>query len=210
MRDWVIAFLGNPGSRYTETRHNLGWWVSDQVAARAKAAFRPGLGDYLFAECRVAGRRTHLLKPTSYMNASGLALDQYAQWAGLSPDELIVVTDDIALPLGEIRIRSRGSSGGHNGLASVIEHLGSEEFARVRCGIGPVPAGIDAADFVLDDFTSEELIPARQMAEKAAIAIEMILARGVSAAANTYNRKPPATEADPTGPPDAQGPGEGK
>jgi len=204
MRDWVIVFLGNPGDRYAGTRHNLGWWVGDGIAAKAKAKFRPGPGDYLLAECRVAGRKTHLLKPTTYMNGSGLALDQYARWAGLTPGELIAVADDIALPLGEIRIRARGSSGGHNGLASIIEQLGSDEFTRVRCGVGPVPPGIDAAEFVLDDFTQDELLPARQMADRAMLAVEMILARGVSAAANTYNRKPPATEAESPDPPDAQ------
>ncbi|MEW5876345.1 MAG: aminoacyl-tRNA hydrolase [Candidatus Zixiibacteriota bacterium] len=204
MRDWVIAFLGNPGDRYAATRHNLGWWVADGIAAKAKAKFRPGLGDYLLAECRVAGRKAHLLKPTTYMNGSGLALDQYARWAGLVPGELIAVADDIALPLGEVRIRARGSSGGHNGLASIIEHLGSDEFTRVRCGVGPVPPGVDAAEFVLDDFTQDELLPARQMADRAMLAVEMILARGVSAAANTYNRKPPATEAESPSPPDAQ------
>jgi PTH1 family peptidyl-tRNA hydrolase len=210
MRDWVITFLGNPGDRYAGTRHNLGWRVADGMATKAKSAFHAGVGDYLIAECRVGGRRVHLLKPTTCMNASGQALDQYARWTGLAPEELIVVADDIALPLGEIRIRARGSSGGHNGLASIIEHIGSEEFTRVRCGVGPLPPGADAADFVLDDFTQDELLSARQMVAKAIVAVEMILARGVSAAANTYNRKPPATEADSSNPPDAQRPGEGR
>lgn len=210
MRDWVITFLGNPGDRYKSTRHNLGWWVADELATKAKSKFKPGPGDYDIAEGRVAGRRVHLLKPTTYMNNSGQSLDQYARWAGLLPEELIVLADDIALPLGEIRVRSKGSSGGHNGIASIIEHIGSDDFTRVRCGVGPVPSGVDAADFVLDDFTPDQLLPARQMAERAALAVELILARGVTAAANTYNRKPPATEADSPNPTDAQRPGEGR
>jgi PTH1 family peptidyl-tRNA hydrolase len=188
----VIVLLGNPGDRYAATRHNIGWWVGDLLAERRRLKFKPGPGDYYIAEGRVGGRKARLLKATTYMNESGRALAQYADRYNLFPQDLIVVADDIDIPLGLIRIRAKGSSGGHNGLASVIEHVGSEEIARCRCGVGPVPPGIDPAEFVLDPFESGELITARQMAAIAADAVETMVARGVSVAANTFNRKPPA------------------
>lgn len=188
----LIVLLGNPGDRYSATRHNIGWWVGDVLVERRRLKFKPGPGDYDIAEGRIGGRRASLLKATTYMNESGRAVAQYADRFGLFPQDLIVVADDIDLPLGQIRIRARGSSGGHNGLASVIEYVGSEEIARCRCGVGPVPAGGDAAEFVLDPFGAGELIMARQMAACAADAVETMVARGVSVAANTFNRKPPA------------------
>jgi PTH1 family peptidyl-tRNA hydrolase len=190
----LIVLLGNPGDRYAMTRHNIGWWVGDVLAERRRLTFKPGAGDYDLAEGRVGGRPAQMLKATTYMNESGRAVAQYASHVPLSPAELIVVTDDIDLPLGLLRIRARGSSGGHNGLASVIEHVGSEDIARCRCGVGPVPPEVDPAEFVLDPFAADELIVARQMAVKAADAVEMMIARGTSVAANTFNRKPPAPE----------------
>jgi PTH1 family peptidyl-tRNA hydrolase len=129
------------------------------------------------------------------MNLSGQALLELAERIELAPDDLIAVADDFALPLGQIRIRRDGSSGGHNGLASIIEVLQSEQFTRVRCGVGPVPSGLDPAEFVLAPFADNELSLAREMAERAAAAVKMIMTDGVSAAANTYNRKPPAPDA---------------
>lgn len=184
--------LGNPGERYAATRHNIGWWVGDLLAGRRRMKFIPGKGDYYLAEGRVGGRKARLLKATTYMNESGRAVAQYADHFGLYPEDLIVVSDDIDLQLGQIRIRARGSCGGHNGIASVIEHVGTEEIARCRCGVGPVPSGADASDFVLDPFGADELIVARQMAATAALAVETMVARGVGVAANTFNRKPPA------------------
>ncbi|MBI5867543.1 MAG: aminoacyl-tRNA hydrolase [candidate division Zixibacteria bacterium] len=206
----LILLLGNPTDRYRETRHNLGWWVGDILAERAKVGFKAGKGDFLIAEGRIAGQVVRMVKPTTYMNLSGVAVDQYAGLFGLEPAELIVVADDIDLVLGQIRIRERGSSGGHNGLASVIEHLGTEEFVRLRCGVGPVPESVDPAEFVLDQFAPDELIVARQMAMTAADAVAMIVARGPVAAANVYNRKPPAPEKPSDGNAGAQRPGEGE
>jgi PTH1 family peptidyl-tRNA hydrolase len=206
----MLLLLGNPTDRYRLTRHNLGWWVGDVLAERAKISFKPGKGDFFIAEGRVGGQVVRMVKPTTYMNESGRALDQYAALYGLEPAELIVVTDDIDLLLGQIRIRERGSSGGHNGLTSVIEHLGSEEFVRLRCGVGPVPEGVDPAEFVLDPFGSDEFIVAREMATAAADAVAMIVARGPVAAANVYNRKPPAPEKPADGLAGANRPGEGE
>lgn len=209
MSTLIIVFLGNPGRRYEDTRHNLGWWVGDLMAQEAKVAFHAGRGRFLLAEVRVGGEPALLVKPTTYMNGSGEALADLSTSHEIDPGSLLVVADDFALALGQIRIRERGSSGGHNGLESIIEQLGSDEFARIRCGVGPVPEGVDAAHFVLDRMGPEELIVAREMAAKAARAVAMILARGVRTAANEYNRKPPALEEPSRGSTGAERPKEG-
>jgi len=206
----IIVFLGNPGERYAPTRHNLGWWVGDLVAQAACTAFKPGRGNYLLAQGRVGGQLSVLVKPTAFMNASGEALDDLGTAYVVEPHSLVVIADDLALPLGQIRVRVRGSSGGHNGLASIIAHLGTEEFARIRCGIGPLPVDADAAEFVLDPFRPEELIIAREMAVRAAEAVAMMMARGVGVAAAVYNCKPPAPETSADGPSGAERPREGE
>jgi PTH1 family peptidyl-tRNA hydrolase len=129
------------------------------------------------------------------MNLSGHVLTELSERLEVTPERLVAIADDFALPLGQIRIRPSGSAGGHNGLASLIEVLQSDQFTRVRCGVGPIPVGVDPAEFVLAPFADNELSLARDMAERAAAAVRSILTEGVSAAANTYNRKPPAPEA---------------
>lgn len=194
-RTKVVLLLGNPGRRYEMTRHNLGWWVGDVLAARFRTAFKPGWGSFYLSEFDEGSQPCILLKPTTYMNLSGQALSELTERIEFTSEDLIAVADDFALPLGQLRVRRDGSSGGHNGLTSIIEVLQCEQFTRVRCGVGPVPAGIDPAEFVLAPFAENELSLAREMAERAAAAVRMILTDGVSAAANTYNRKPPAPEA---------------
>lgn len=197
---YIVVLLGNPGHRYESTRHNLGWWVGDLLAAEFKVPFRAGWGRFYMAELRIDGHDATLVKPTTYMNLSGQALLELSERVEVTSNRLIAVADDIALPLGQIRIRGSGSSGGHNGLASIVETLETDQFARLRCGVGPVPEGVDPADFVLAPFADNELSSAREMAARAAAAVKMALTDSVSAAANTYNRKPPAPEA-PTGDP---------
>lgn len=204
----VIVFLGNPGPEYIETRHNLGWWVADNLTKMARVRFKPGPGHFDWVEGRLGGQKVLLVKPRTFMNASGEAVTQVAHKKPLEPDRLIVVADDYALPLGRIRIRAEGSSGGHKGLASVIDHLGTERFTRVRVGVGPLPDEDEAAEFVLDRFGADEFIVAREMAARAADAVTMILARGVEAAANVFNRKPPAPDEPTKSSGGATGPGE--
>lgn len=187
--------LGNPGKRYAMTRHNLGWWVGDVLSQEAKTFFRPGWGRFHTAEIEIAGQSTFCVKPTTYMNLSGHVLTELSERLEVTPENLIVVADDFVLPLGQIRVRPSGSSGGHNGLASLIEVLGNDQFTRIRCGVGPVPLGLDPAEFVLAPIAESELSLAREMAERAAAAVRMILADGLVAAANAFNRKPPAPEA---------------
>ena len=206
----IIIFLGNPGDRHAATRHNVGWWVGDRLAAKAKTGFAAGHGRFLLSQVRLAGQPALLVKPTTYMNASGEAIVELSRSHAVEPESLMVVLDDLALALGQIRIRAGGSAGGHNGLASMIAHLGTDQFTRVRCGIGPLPAGVDAAEFVLDLFRPDELIVAQEMAGRAAEAVELILARGVHAAANVFNRRPPAPESSTLDMPGAVRPKEGE
>jgi PTH1 family peptidyl-tRNA hydrolase len=143
----------------------------------------------------VQGERALLVKPTTFMNLSGQVIPELALRYELGVGHLLAVADDIDLPLGKIRVRAHGSSGGHNGLASLIEVLGDDQFARVRCGVGPVPDNVDPAEFVLAPFADNELSLARDMAARAAAAVKTILTDGVVVAANNYNRKPPAPDA---------------
>lgn len=191
----IIILLGNPGRRYELTRHNLGWWVGDILAEQSRVDFKPGWGRFYYALPVDPDPSCILVKPTTYMNLSGHILSELSERLEVTSERLIAVADDFALPLGQIRIRPGGSDGGHNGLASLIEVLQSDQFTRVRCGVGPIPDATDAAEFVLAPFADNELSLAREMAEHAAAAVRMILTGGVSASANTYNRKPPAPEA---------------
>ena len=194
----IVMLMGNPGKRYAMTRHNLAWWVGDALSAAHGTTFRQGWGQFYSTEIRVAEQNVLLVKPTTYMNVSGHVLTELSERLEVTADNLIAVADDIAIPLGQIRVRPSGSSGGHNGLASLIEVLDSDQFARVRCGVGLAPPGLDPAEFVLAPFADNELSLAREMAERAAAAVKVILTDGVIATANTFNRKPPAPDA-PTG-----------
>jgi PTH1 family peptidyl-tRNA hydrolase len=199
----IILLLGNPGDEYAETRHNLGWWVGDRLAERSRSRFKADRGEFRSAAGRLAGKPVILVKPTTYMNLSGRAIVDLGRTVDVEPERLIVVADDFALPLGRLRIRRDGSAGGHNGLASVIEHIGTDRFTRVRLGVGPVPDRLDPAEFVLDPFAADQLIAAQELAVRASEAIVMMLARGVGAAANVFNRKPPAPDDPPAGSSDA-------
>jgi PTH1 family peptidyl-tRNA hydrolase len=194
-RPKFVVLLGNPGKRYALTRHNLAWWVGDVLADEYRTTFRPGWGRFYSTEIEVAEQVITLIKPTTYMNLSGQTLTELSERLDVTPQSLIAVADDFVLPLGQIRVRPSGSSGGHNGLASLIEVLGSDQFARVRCGVGPIPPDLDPAEFVLAPIAENELPLMRDMAERAAAAVKMILTDGATATANTYNRKPPAPEA---------------
>ncbi len=155
----LIVGLGNPGRRYEYTRHNVGFLVVDQLAASLKATFRPAQGDYWFASCSLNGLDVVLMKPTTYMNNSGIAVQQFLESHALPLEQVLIVCDDFQLPLGSLRIRESGSDGGHNGLASMIYHVQSENIPRMRCGIGSEHLPTDKslmADFVLSEFEKDE------------------------------------------------------
>ena len=205
----LIVGLGNPGPRYAANRHNVGYRVVDELARREQVSFRAETAAYEIAEIRLAGQRVHLLKPLTYMNRSGAALiawsDRYGrELSGREPtqkvaengaDSLvrpIVVCDDLALPLGALRIRARGSDGGQKGLASIIAALGGNCFPRLRLGVTgteePIPPE-EWADYVLDDFLPAEGEIIDEVVAQAADAVVALLSSDLETAASRYNRR---------------------
>ena len=181
----LVVGLGNPGPRYESTRHNVGFRVVDRVARRARAIFQSahelegydGPRQFEFAEIPLASRGAAvLLKPRSFMNLSGDVVAPVLAWGGLAPEGLLVVYDDLDLPLGKLRIRPHGGPGGHNGMRSIVERLASDRFPRLRVGIGA--ARTDAARHVLENFTEDEEKPVVTAVEEAADAIGFWLATG--------------------------------
>jgi PTH1 family peptidyl-tRNA hydrolase len=198
-----VVGLGNPGPSYERTRHNAGFLAVDVLAARHRAAGRLQ-SDAWIAYTSLAGEPVLLVKPQSYMNRSGGPVARLLAEAGAGVEALVVVVDDVALPLGRLRVRASGSDGGHNGLRSIADALASFDFARVRIGVGapppqpsppqgagaaaPAPApAIDLADFVLGEFTAEELPRVREMAALAADAVTSVIGEGAAVAMNRYN-----------------------
>lgn len=182
-----MAGLGNPGERYRRTRHNVGFLVVDELAARAGAGRFREEADAWVAPVRMAGEDVLLAKPFTFMNRSGSAVERLLAAYGQAPSDVLAVVDDVALELGQLRIRERGSHGGHNGLRSLIESLGSEEFPRVRVGIRKGEPPAELADFVLADFPQEDVLVVQEMVGWAADAIESAVADGVPAAMNRFN-----------------------
>lgn len=215
----LVVGLGNPGARYARNRHNIGWRVLDELARRRQLAFGPGEGTWSAADDSAGG--LVLLKPLTYMNLSGEALRDWSRRSGVllsgaalladpsaepapvpAPDVVrpLVVCDDLALPLGAVRLRSRGSSGGQNGLASVIEHLGGEDFPRLRLGIAPTDEPVPAhlwPDYVLADFDAAEEEQVIGIVAHAADAVDCCLELGAEAAGSRFNRRGPAAPAAP-------------
>jgi len=189
----LIVGLGNPGRRYEETRHNVGWWALDLLADVWHFEGWRADGDALMVEGRVAEERVRLVKPQTYMNLSGVALRPYLrrlEWSGLQ--DLLVVVDEVAIPLGTFRLRATGSAGGHNGLKSIEATLGTRDYARLRIGIAPLdPARQvgDLADFVLDPFEAAEQKVVRDLLPRIGDAVECWAREGIQPAMNAYNRK---------------------
>jgi PTH1 family peptidyl-tRNA hydrolase len=182
-----VVGLGNPGPRYERTRHNAGFLVIDELAARARAASRHH-PDAWIAEATLGGGPALLVKPLSSMNLSGEPVARLLAEHAAAVSDLVVVVDDVALPLGRIRARPHGSDGGHNGLRSLVAALGTEEYARVRVGVGlEDPPEMDLADFVLADFLEEELPRLREVTGLAADAVLCLLQQGAVAAMNRFN-----------------------
>ncbi len=189
----VIVGLGNPGGEYERTRHNVGWWVLDHLADVWRFDGWRKDGQAVVATGSVRGVRVRLVKPRTYMNLSGAALKPYLRRTGWNPAvDLLVVTDDVALPVGTFRIRAKGSAGGHNGLKSIQAALGSPEYARLRIGIRPEDERRmrgDLADFVLDEFGRRDAAQVEELVPRIGEAVESWLKEGVEAAMNQYNKK---------------------
>jgi PTH1 family peptidyl-tRNA hydrolase len=180
----LIAGLGNPGRQYAGTRHNAGFFVLDELARRAATAFQ--FDAKWNSEVASCGGRT-LMKPQTFMNLSGEAVGNYARYHRLDPAEVLVIFDDTALPLGDLRMRRSGSAGGHNGLRSIIAHLGTEEIPRLRVGIGAAKSSLH--NHVLGKFSDDELPSVHLAVERAADAVDHANAHGFAAAMNIYNKK---------------------
>jgi peptidyl-tRNA hydrolase, PTH1 family len=182
-----VVGLGNPGDRYRRTRHNLGFLVVDELAARAAAGRFREEADAWVAPARLVGQDVLLAKPFTFMNRSGSSVERLLAAYGQAPSDVLAVVDDVALELGQLRIRERGSHGGHNGLRSLIESLGSEEFPRVRVGIRKGDAPAELADYVLSDFPPEDVLVVQEMVGWAADGVECAIGEGVPAAMNRFN-----------------------
>ena len=192
-----ILGLGNPGEEYARTRHNVGYMVTDALAEKFRGVWKPGHGRFYYAPVKIGGRDVFLLRAATYMNESGLGARDAAEQFSFVPQELLVVLDDFALPFGTLRLRPAGSDGGHNGLASVIYHLGTEKIPRLRVGIGPLPQGIDPAEFVLSDFLPQEQEALVEIISRCVDAIVVAVVRGLDRAMELYNRRPRPQDENP-------------
>ena len=185
---WLIAGLGNPGLQYEKTRHNAGFMALEQLAAKYDISFVKHKFEAVFGDGTIAGKRVLLAKPQTYMNNSGRAVSALAAFYKIPPQRVLVLSDDISLDVGKIRVRRKGSAGGHNGLKDIIELLGTEEFARIKIGVGDRPdADRDLADWVLGKVPKAEEEAFAAALEKAALAAVEVLRSGVDSAMNRYN-----------------------
>lgn len=184
----MVVGLGNPGRKYDHTRHNVGFAVLDRLAETAGVGFRKSWRfPAELAELTHAGEAVLLVKPLTYMNSSGEATGPLMRKKGIAAADVVVVLDDVELELGALRLRKRGSAGGHNGLQSVIDHAGTDEIARVRVGVGKVPPGESRVDFVLGMFLPGERATVKHAVERAAEAVLGIFQDGMDAAMNNFN-----------------------
>lgn len=187
---WMVVFLGNPGPRYNGTRHNVGFFAADRLEKLENIKIGKLRFNALTALCTLGGEKVLLMKPQTYMNLSGNAVAPAAAYYKIPAERIIVVCDDIALPVGKIRIRSKGSSGGHNGLKSIIAALGTEVFPRIKIGVGAPPKNEteeDMINWVLGIFHGSDADSIAEMCESAAKAVSVIIAEGTDKAMNIYN-----------------------
>jgi len=181
----LVVGLGNPGPEYLFTRHNVGFLVLDAWAAEAGVAFREERARYSHFVTLDSGER--LVKPATYMNESGKAVASWLEWLKLTAADLLVVVDDVALPMGQVRLRPEGSDGGHNGLKSIESHLGTDRYARLRCGVEGMPPGWELERWVLSRFRPEEEEALGRMIRTARLAIECCQSEGIAVAMNRFN-----------------------
>ena len=192
----VVVGLGNPGKRYRHTRHNMGFMLLDRLGGRRDLAWARPDNDYDLAETSLGATHMFLVRPRTYMNRSGRAVRRFCERLPCEPRDLLVACDDIALTLGQIRLRRRGSDGGHNGLASIIDALGTEEFPRLRMGIGRPEPGVDPADYVLDPFPDGEWGGADACLDRARSCVQVLIEQGLDRAMNEFNAGGAVPETD--------------
>lgn len=189
---WLIVGLGNPGKQYDKTRHNCGFRALDMIAQKLGCKVDKGKFQGLYGQTVYDGQKLFLLKPQTFMNLSGRSVLQLSAYYNIPPQRIIVLFDDISLPPGRLRIRSDGSAGGHNGIKSIIQELGSQDFPRVKIGVGAKPhPDQDLADWVLSNFSASEEKALTFALENAASAALCIMEKGVYESANRYNGTQP-------------------
>ena len=185
---WLLVCLGNPGDKYENTRHNVGFMVADEMAERQSKPIQRLKFKALTNVLDISGERVLVMKPITYMNLSGEAVRQAADFYKIPPERVLVVSDDTALPVGRLRIRVKGSAGGHNGLKNIIQHLGTDQFPRLRVGVGEKPhPDYDMADWVLGKLQGEDKKVMDQAVKRAADAVECFLRDGPQKAMNQFN-----------------------
>lgn len=186
--DWLLVCLGNPGDQYENTRHNVGFMVADELAERHNIPVQRLKFRALTNTVTIGDRKVLLMKPVTYMNLSGEAVHEAAAFYKIPPEHILVISDEVALAPGKLRVRRSGSAGGHNGLKNIIAHLGTDQFPRIRLGVGQKPhPDYDMADWVLGKFQGEDKKAVEAAVKKAADAAECLIREGVDKAMNQYN-----------------------
>lgn len=185
----LVVGLGNPTARYDKTRHNVGFEVIDALADKYNIALDTMKHKGMYGKGKIDGQSVILLKPMTFMNLSGESVALVSGYYKVAPEDIIVIYDDINLDVGRLRIREKGSAGGHNGMKNIIAHLGTEEFPRLRIGVGMKPPKMDLADYVLSHFSEEEQALMNQGYDKACEALKLLLLDDIPQAMNQYNGK---------------------
>ncbi len=185
---WIVVFLGNPGPKYRDTRHNAGFMAADAMEKKLGVSINKLRFKALTAQATLGGEKVLLLKPQTYMNLSGESVSPAAAFYKVPPEHIIVVSDEVSLPIGKLRIRKSGSAGGHNGLKNIITMLGTDAFPRIRMGVGAPPhADYDMADWVLSSFKNQDADDMRSLAVRVCDAVECYIAEGPDRAMNKFN-----------------------
>ena len=186
--DWLVVGLGNPGTKYENTRHNVGFMTADLFMKENGGEFNKSKMQGIFGECKIGNNRILTVKPQTFMNNSGVCVSQIAKFYKIPTDRIIIIFDDISLDVGNLRIRRKGSHGGHNGMRSIVEHLGNDNIPRIKIGVGAKPhPDYDLADWVLSKFPKSDTENLNKSLENASKAIKEIVTRGIDSAMNLYN-----------------------
>ena len=186
---YIIVGLGNPGDKYAATRHNIGFDAITRISDDYNIPLDFKKHKALCGKGYIEGKKVILAQPQTYMNLSGESVRELADYYKAAADELVIIYDDISLDVGQLRIRGRGSAGGHNGIKSIIQHLGTQEFPRIKIGVGDKPRGWDLADYVLGRFPNGEEEQVREALREASKAVKIIVSEGLNAAMNKCNGK---------------------
>lgn len=185
----LIVGLGNPGMQYAATRHNIGFEAIDAIADTYKIPMKKNKFKAVIGDGTIEGEKVILMKPETYMNLSGEAVKMCMQWNKIDSDDIIIIYDDVSLDIGQLRLRKKGSAGGHNGIKSIIEHLGTDTFPRIKVGVGEKPPGWDLANYVLGRFSEEEMKVICPRLRDVVKAVELIIKKDIETAMNEYNMK---------------------